>query len=44
MTDVSIVTRTIAELRNMGVDTRSAILDAGYHANADALMERRSRS
>lgn len=38
--DVSTVTRTIAELRGMGVDTRFAILDAGYHANAnaDALM------
>lgn len=38
--DVSTVTRTIAELRGMGVDTRFAILDAGYYtnANADALM------
>ena len=38
--DVSTVTRTIAELRAMGVDTRFAVLDAGYHANAsaDALM------
>lgn len=38
--DVSTVTRTIAELRGMGVDTKFAILDAGYYtnANADALM------
>ena len=38
--DVSTVTRTIAELRAMGVDTRFAVLDAGYYTNAsaDALM------
>jgi transposase len=38
--DVSTVTRTNAELRNMGVDTKFAILDVGYYtnANADALM------
>ncbi|MDO4798748.1 MAG: transposase [Coriobacteriales bacterium] len=38
--DVSTVTRTIAELKGMGVDTKFAILDAGYYtnANADALM------
>ena len=39
--DVSTVTRTIAELRGMGVDTKFAILDAGYYtnANADALAD-----
>lgn len=38
--DVSTVTRTIAELRGMGVDTKFAILDAGYYTNdnADALV------
>lgn len=38
--DVSTVTRTIAELRGVGVDTKFAILDAGYYTNdnADALM------
>lgn len=34
--DVSTATYTIAELRGMGVDTRFAILDAGYHANDNA--------
>ena len=34
--DVSTVTRTIAELRCMGVDTKFAILDAGYYTNANA--------
>ena len=40
MIDVSTVTRTIAGPGAMGVDTRFAVLDAGYHANAsaDALM------
>ena len=39
--DVSTVTRTIAELKALGINTKFAILDAGYysHANADALME-----
>ena len=38
--DVSTVTRTIAGPRAMGVDTRFAVLDAGYYTNAsaDALM------
>ena len=38
--DVSTVTRTIAELRAMGVGTGLAVPGAGYHANAsaDALM------
>ena len=41
--DVSTVTRTIAELKAMGVNTKFAILDAGYHghANAEALMDAR---
>ena len=39
--DVSTVTRTIRKLRKLGINTKFAILDAGYycHANADALME-----
>ncbi len=39
--DVSTVTRTIAELKANGVNTKFAILDAGYYtgANADALMD-----
>lgn len=34
--DVSTVTRTMAELKAMGVDTKFAILDAGYYTNANA--------
>lgn len=39
--DASTVTRTIAELKANGVDTKFAILDAGYYtgANADTLLE-----
>lgn len=39
--DVSTVTRTIAELKANGVNTKFAILDAGYYtgANADALLD-----
>ena len=39
--DVSTVTRTIAELKAMGIATKFAILDAGYysHANVEALMD-----
>ena len=40
--DVSTVTRTIAGPGAMGVDTRFAVPDAGYHANADALMGARA--
>ena len=39
--DVSTITRTIAELKAYGVDTKFAILDAGYYTgvNADALLD-----
>lgn len=39
--DVSTITRTIAELKANGVNTKFAILDAGYYTevNADALMD-----
>ena len=39
--DVSTITRTIAELKAIGVNTKFAILDAGYYtsSNADALMD-----
>lgn len=39
--DVSTITRTIAELKANGVNTKFAILDAGYYtgANADALLD-----
>lgn len=39
--DVSTVTRTIAELKANGVNTKFAILDAGYYTgtNADALLD-----
>ena len=39
--DVSTITRTIAELKANGVNTRFAILDAGYYTgkNADALLD-----
>ncbi|MBR5088048.1 MAG: transposase [Ruminiclostridium sp.] len=39
--DVSTITRTIAELKANGVNTKFAILDAGYYtsANADALID-----
>ncbi len=39
--DVSTITRTIAELKANGVNTKFAILDAGYYTevNADALFE-----
>jgi hypothetical protein len=41
--DVTTLTRTIAELKANGIDTKFAILDAGYYtgANADALFEAR---
>ena len=39
--DVSTLTRTIAELKEGGVNTKFAILDAGYYTgkNADALLD-----
>lgn len=39
--DVSTITRTIAELKANGVNTKFAILDAGYYTevNADALID-----
>jgi hypothetical protein len=39
--DVSTITRTIAELKANGINTKFAILDAGYYtgANADALID-----
>ena len=39
--DVSTITRTVAELKANGVNTKFAILDAGYYteANADALID-----
>lgn len=39
--DVSTVTRTVAELKANGINTKFAILDAGYYtgANADALLD-----
>ena len=39
--DVSTITRTIAELKANGVNTKFAILDAGYYTgkNADALLD-----
>lgn len=39
--DVSTITRTIAELKANGVNTKFAILDAGYYtgANADVLID-----
>ena len=39
--DVSTMTRTVAELKANGVNTKFAILDAGYYteANADALID-----
>ena len=39
--DVSTITRTIAELKANGVNTKFAILDAGYYtgANADVLLD-----
>ena len=39
--DVSTITRTIAELKANGVNTKFAILDAGYYtgANADTLID-----
>ena len=39
--DVSTITRTIAELKANGINTKFAILDAGYYtgANADALLD-----
>ena len=39
--DVSTIVRTIAELKANGVDTKFAILDAGYYTgiNADALLD-----
>lgn len=39
--DVNTITRTIAELKANGVNTKFAILDAGYYtgANADALVD-----
>ena len=39
--DVSTITRTIAELKANGVNTKFAILDAGYYTgvNADAFMD-----
>ena len=41
--DVSTIARTIAELKANGVDTKFAILDAGYYtgANADVLLDAR---
>lgn len=39
--DVSTITRTVAELKANGVNTKFAILDAGYYTgkNADALLD-----
>ncbi|MCD8299637.1 MAG: transposase, partial [Clostridiales bacterium] len=39
--DVSTITRTIAELKANGINTKFAILDAGYYTgvNADALLD-----
>lgn len=39
--DVSTITRTIAELKANGVNTKFAILDAGYYTgiNADVLLD-----
>lgn len=39
--DVSTLTRTIAELKENGINTKFAILDAGYYtgSNADALLD-----